>query len=91
MVSFLGPQRGLIVINVLVITAYLLVAIMSVFGLSWSIVWRFLLTMPVGLFLIWQIIKIRDGGKPNWQLLELTAISMVGLTAYFVTMGLWLG
>jgi 1,4-dihydroxy-2-naphthoate octaprenyltransferase len=91
MISFLGPQIGLIVINVIVITAYLLVAIMSVIGLSWSIVWRFLLTMPVGLFLIWQIIKIRDGDKPNWQLLELTAISMVGLTAYFVAMGLWLG
>lgn len=91
MVSFLGPQKGLIVINIITITAYFLVAIMSVIGLSWSVVWRFLLTLPVGLFLIWQIIKIRDGGKPNWQLLELTAISMVGLTAYFIAMGLWLG
>jgi 1,4-dihydroxy-2-naphthoate octaprenyltransferase len=91
MVSYLGPQKGLIVINIFIITAYLLVAIMGVIGLSWSIVWRFLLTLPVGFFLIWQIIKIRDGGKPNWQLLDMTAISMVGLTAYFVAMGLWLG
>jgi 1,4-dihydroxy-2-naphthoate octaprenyltransferase len=91
MVSFLGPQKGLIVINFIIITAYLLVAIISVIGLSWSIVWRFLLTLPAGLFLIWQILRIRDGGKPNWQLLELTAIGMVGLTAYFVAMGLWLG
>jgi len=91
MISYLGPQNGLQVINLMILAAYLVVGVEGLLGLSSLIVWRFLLTLPVGFFLIWQISQLREGRKPNWQLLELTSIFMVGLTAYFVAMGLWLG
>jgi 1,4-dihydroxy-2-naphthoate octaprenyltransferase len=91
MVNRIGPERSLQVIIYLILAAYLFVGIESLLGLSWSIVWRFILTLPLGLFLGWQINRIRTGAKPNWKMLDLTSILLVGLSAYFVAIGFWTG
>jgi hypothetical protein len=48
-----------------------------------------ILVLPFGLFQIWQMNRIADGVKPNWNLLLLSAISTFSLAAYILTYAFW--
>jgi 1,4-dihydroxy-2-naphthoate octaprenyltransferase len=85
----LGWQRGMFMHNVLIFFAYLLLGIAALFGLPWFLTWPGLLTFPLGLFQVWQMTRIANGYPPRWRLLTLTAISLLGLTAYLITLSLW--
>ena len=87
----LGWQRGIFLHNVLILIAYLLIALASVSGIAWSLSWPRLLTLPVALFQISLIWKINQGRKPSWQLLKVTAYATFGVTAYFQVFSLWIG
>jgi 1,4-dihydroxy-2-naphthoate octaprenyltransferase len=63
----------------------------AIFGLPWSLTWPVLLTLPVGLFEIWQMIRIANGVKPAWRLMTFTSTMLVVLTAYLLTYTLWIG
>jgi 1,4-dihydroxy-2-naphthoate octaprenyltransferase len=84
-------QRGMNLHNVLVLTAYLILGIASILGLAWRLTWPGLLTIPLGMYQIWQILQIAGGAKPNWRILTYTAIGTFVLTAYFMTLTLWIG
>lgn len=86
----IGWERGMSLHNLLVLTGFLLIGIGLVFGLSWHIIWPTLLALPLGLFQIWQIIQIRDGGKPRWQVLNVTAVATFGLVAYLLAFAFWI-
>jgi 1,4-dihydroxy-2-naphthoate octaprenyltransferase len=85
----LGWQRGMFLHNVLIFMAYLLLAIAAIFGLPWFLTWPGLLTLPLGVFQVWHIIRIANAYPPRWRLLTLTAISLVGLTSYLLALALW--
>jgi 1,4-dihydroxy-2-naphthoate octaprenyltransferase len=85
----LGWQRGMFMHNVLIFFAYLLLGVASIVGLPWFLTWPGLLTLPLGLFQVWHMTRIANGYPPRWRLLSLTAISLVGLTAYLLTLALW--
>ena len=87
----IGWQNGMNLHNFLILGGYLLLGIAAVLGLPWSITWKGLLSLPVGLFQIWQMWQISNGAKPHWNLLRITAISSLALTAYFLTFALWAG
>ncbi len=76
--------------NLLIISAYALIAVFGVIGLSWGLTWPMLLTMPVAAFQVLQILGIMRGGKPNWKVLEWTAGSLTGLMCYLILLTLWL-
>ncbi len=72
----------------LIALAYLIFAIAPALG--FSILWPAFLTLP---FAILQIILLRHislGGKPNWILLNVTALAVFGLTTYFLTLTFWI-
>jgi 1,4-dihydroxy-2-naphthoate polyprenyltransferase len=85
----LGWQRGMFMHNVLIFFAYLLLGMAAVYGLPWFLTWPGLLTFPLGLFQVWQMTRIANGYPPRWRLLTLTAISLLGLTAYLIALSLW--
>lgn len=85
----LGWQRGMNLHNLLVLFTYLLVALAATLGLPWSLAWRALLSLPLGLFQIWQMNRIASGAKPHWRLLTLTSMGTVILTAYLFAFALW--
>jgi 1,4-dihydroxy-2-naphthoate polyprenyltransferase len=85
----LGWQRGMFMHNILIFLAYLLLVIAALFGLPWFLTWPGLLTLPLGIFQVWQMTRIANGYPPRWKLLMLTAISLVGLTAYLIALSLW--
>lgn len=91
LMSRLEWRRGMNLHNILILLAYVLLGLAAVFGLPWALTWPGLLTLPISLFQIWQITRIAGGGRPNWRLTVITALSTFGLTAYLITYALWIG
>ncbi|MEA4908686.1 MAG: UbiA family prenyltransferase [Chloroflexi bacterium] len=87
----LGWQRGMNLHNLLILFAYLLLGLAAVLGLPWSLTWPGLLTLPLGIFQIWQMAQISAGASPRWRVLTLTALAVFGFTAYLLAFALWTG
>ena len=86
----LGWQAAIPAHNGFLAAAYLLIAAMPFLGLPFGLAWPGLLTIPLAAFQIYQFRRIADGHKPLWPLLTATAIAIPGLTAYLLTLTLWL-
>ena len=91
MMVVLGWQRGMRLHNWLVPLAYLLFALAFTLGLPWSLTWPGLLTLPLAIFEVVQINRIAAGSRPSWRLLNLTAVALLALTAYFLSLAFWTG
>jgi 1,4-dihydroxy-2-naphthoate octaprenyltransferase len=86
----LGWQNAMKLHNILILIAFLSVAIFSIFGLSWALTWPLLLPLGVGVFQIVQMVSIFNGAKPRWVLFKWTAAATFGITAYMTTITLWI-
>jgi 1,4-dihydroxy-2-naphthoate octaprenyltransferase len=86
----LGWERVVPLHHIFVIFAYIFFLAMPSFGLTLSLLWPAFLTLP---FAIYQIIQLRNialGLPPNWTILHATALSVFGLTTYFLALTFWL-
>ena len=86
----IGWERAVPLHHGLVIAAYGLFAFAPLLGFSFSLLWPAFLTLP---FAILQIVWLRNvamGGRPIWTMLSANAISLFGLTAYFIMIAFWL-
>lgn len=86
----LGWQAAIQAHNGFLLAAYLLLAIAPFLGVPLGLIWPALLTMPLAAFQVYQFGRLADGAKPFWPLLTSTAIALLGLTAYLLTLTLWL-
>jgi 1,4-dihydroxy-2-naphthoate octaprenyltransferase len=86
----LGWERAVPVHHLFVLLAYLFFLLLPVFDLSLSLFWPAFLTLPFALFQIYQLRSISLGAPPNWILLTVTALSVFGLTVYFLSLTFWL-
>jgi len=86
----LGWERVVPLHNVFLLFAYVFFAISPALGLSLSLIWPAFLTLPFAIFQIYQLRNISLGAPKNWILLTATALSVFGLTAYFITLTFWL-
>jgi len=86
----LGYERVVPLHHLFVVVAYLFFLTIPVFGLSLSIFWPAFLTLPFALFQIFQLRSLSLGAPVNWTLLTVTALSVFGLTAYFLSLTFWL-
>ena len=84
-----GWQNGIMLHNLLILIAFLILAIAALFGLPWFAAFPALLTLPVGLLQIWQMRQISNGQKPNWRALTLTAVVLFAVMAYLFTWAFW--
>jgi 1,4-dihydroxy-2-naphthoate octaprenyltransferase len=91
MMLVIGWQRGMQLHNLLILLGYLLLAVAAAFGLPWSLTWPGLLTLPLGLFQIYQINQISGGAKPGWRILRLTTAATFGVTVYLLSLAIWTG
>lgn len=85
----LGWRSGMIIHNILILTAYLLLGVAAAFGMPMMIVLPAFLTLPLGILQIWQMWRIAEGGKPNWLALTLTPVVLFGAMAYLLTFAFW--
>jgi len=86
----LGWERAVPLHHLFVLLAYLFFLGSPVFGLSLFLLWPAFLTLPFALFQIFQLRNIALGAPTNWALLTATALSVFGLTAYFLSLTFWL-
>ena len=85
----LGWAHGMNLHNLLILFSYLLLGAATLLELPWALLWPGLITLPIGIFQIWQMGRIAGGAKPNWTLLRATAAATFVLTAYFLAFALW--
>lgn len=85
----IGWQKTMTLHNILIGTAYLLLALGIAEGLPIRVIWPGFLTLPLGIFQIWQMNQIAAGAPPRWTLLTFTALALFGLTAYFLAFAFW--
>jgi 1,4-dihydroxy-2-naphthoate octaprenyltransferase len=86
----MGWQNGMLVHNILILSAYLLIMLAITFDLPWQVGIPALLTLPIGLLQIWTINRIAAGHKPQWNSLRLMAMAIFGITTYLITFSFWI-
>ena len=86
----LGWERVVPLHHVFVLFAYAFFAITPMLGIPLALIWPAFLTLPFALFQIYQLRVLALGAPANWPLLTATALSVFGLTAYFLTLTFWL-
>lgn len=74
----------------LIAFAYLMFALVPLFGFALNLILPAFLTLPFAIFQIFQLHAIANGNPPNWKLLTSTALAVFGLTTYFLTLTFWL-
>jgi 1,4-dihydroxy-2-naphthoate octaprenyltransferase len=84
-----GWERGMVVHNVLILTAFLLLGLAAIYGLPMVIVLPALIPLPIGLLQIWQMRRIAGGGKPNWTTMAFTAVVLFGSVTYLLAFSFW--
>lgn len=87
----LGWQRGMLLHNLLVFSAYILLLAASLIGLAWRVSSPALFSLPVGLFQVWQLVQIASGARTRWRLLTFTASATVALFTYLLIFSLFTG
>jgi len=85
----LGWQTGMGLHNLLVLTGFLLLVVARLFGYPQFAMIAGLLPLPVGVFQIWQMRNIANGGKPNWNALTVGALALFALMSYMLTFSFW--
>ena len=86
----MGWERAVPLHHGLVIAAYVLFMLAPLLGFTLRLLWPAFLTLPFALLQIYWLRNIALGAKPIWSLLSANAISLFGLTAYFLTLTFWL-
>lgn len=86
----LGWERAVPLHHIFILFAYVFLAISPRLNLSLSLIWPAFLTLPFAIFQIFQLRNISLGAPTNWTLLTATALSVFGLTTYFLTLTFWL-
>ena len=85
----MGWQSGMTLYNILILFSYLLLGLAMLLGMPIPIAFPAFLTLPLGVLQIWQMRRISEGAKPNWQTLTLTSMILFGIIAYLLAFGFW--
>jgi 1,4-dihydroxy-2-naphthoate octaprenyltransferase len=90
MMEKMGWQAGMLMHNILIPTAYLLMVLTTFMGQPWQITWPGLLSLPVAILQVLQMIAIGRGAKPRWKLLLFSSYSLPILAVYLFLFTLWI-
>ncbi len=86
----IGWERAVPLHHGLIIAGYALLACAPLLGFSFRLLWPAFLSLPFAALQIFLLRNIALGAKPIWTLLSATAVSIFGLTAYFLMIAFWL-
>jgi 1,4-dihydroxy-2-naphthoate octaprenyltransferase len=84
-----GWQRGMVLHNILILSAFLLLGLAATFGFPLAIVLPAFIPLPLGLLQIWQMRRIGAGAKPNWTTMGLTAVVLFASVTYLLAFTFW--
>lgn len=86
----IGWERAVPLHHGLIVAGYALFAVTPLLGFSLSLLWPAFLTMPFAVLQIYWLRNIALGARPIWTMLSANAVSLFGLTAYFLMIAFWL-
>ena len=86
----MGWEQALRTHHMLVICAYLVLALSALLGFSFELFLPAFLTLPFAGLQVYLLRGIGLGARPIWRLLTANAVALFGLTAYFLTLSFWL-
>lgn len=89
MITVLDWKTSMDLHDWLVLGGLTLLAINSLMGLPWNMVWPLMLTFPVIGFTIYELNRIKNGMKPRWLLLDLSSYSGVIIMLYMILFTVW--
>ena len=89
MMTRAGWQTGIFILNVSLLSIFLSLGIVMIFGLPGFIFIPGILLFPLGLLLFWQVRRILNGANPYWVVFSLTANGIFYLMAYLFTFAFW--
>ncbi len=84
-----GWESGVMLHNILLLAAYVILAVSVFFKMPFSIAFPVFLTLPLAVFQVWQMNRIASGERPNWTLLGFVAVMIVGLSTYLMAFTFW--
>ena len=90
LVAQIGWERAVPLHHGLITVGYVLFALTPLLGIRLSLLWPAFLTLPFAILQIFWLRNIALGAKPIWSMLMANAVSIFGLTAYFLTVAFWL-
>jgi 1,4-dihydroxy-2-naphthoate octaprenyltransferase len=85
----MGWQNGMVLHNILVLSAYLLLLLARIYGYPGFAVLAGMLTLPIGIYQVWQMRNIANGAKPNWTLITTGASALFVSAAYLLAFSFW--
>jgi 1,4-dihydroxy-2-naphthoate octaprenyltransferase len=86
----IGWERAVPLHHVFILAAYVIFFAATFFGISFALIWPAFLSLPFAILQIFLLRSIANGGRPVWTLLNVNAIIIFGLTAYFLIWTFWL-
>lgn len=86
----IGWERAVPLHHGLIIAAYGLFAFAPLLGFAFGLLWPVFLTLPFAVLQIFWLRNIALGARPIWSMLSANAVSIFGLTAYFLMIAFWL-
>jgi 1,4-dihydroxy-2-naphthoate octaprenyltransferase len=86
----IGWERAVPLHHGLIIAGYGLIAFAPLLGFSLGLLWPAFLTLPFALLQIYWLRNVAMGARPIWTMLSANAVSLFGLTAYFLMIAFWL-
>jgi len=86
----LGWENGMRLHNMLIITAFLLLALAVVFGMPFRNALPVFFVIPLGFFQIWYLGHIASGASPNWKALTVLGVLLYGIPAYLLSFTFWI-
>ncbi|MBN1231468.1 MAG: hypothetical protein JXA19_06375 [Anaerolineales bacterium] len=87
--TLIGWENGFQLHNLFLFTAYILIGVSTLLGLSPSIIFPVYFTLPLAIFQIIQIQRIGNGKKPNWQIIKTGSIALYGIILYLIEFSFW--
>jgi len=89
-VTAIGWEAAMVLHNALILFGFLMFALAAVLGFHWSLIWPVFLTLPLGLFEIWLMERVRHGQKPLWRIMQFALGATVLIPVYLLTLSFWL-
>jgi len=89
LVTRMGWETAMTTHNLLILGAFLLLAVAVLFDFPRFAFYPAMLALPLGLLEIYYMVRIASGIKPNWNALAVSALSLYALPVYFLALAFW--
>lgn len=89
-VTAIGWEAAMVLHNALILMGYVLLALASLLGLPWFLIWPVFLTLPLGLVEIWLMERVRRGQKPLWRIMRFAVGSTFVIPVYLLAFAFWI-